>query len=178
MQGSPSSYRTVPSALKAAAKYPVSSLFQEAMMGPNCEEFLEAMRMEISELESQNCWDVIAVNNVPEGKKVLPTMWFFKIKRVCHFKARLVVRDNFQVEGIDYDEKYAPVVHWSTVRFLLSIAASQGLGAQQFAFSETVFVPIGRGNVVQLIVSTMVRVMVMDSIASCPSPTKCVTLMH
>jgi hypothetical protein len=47
--------------------------------GPNCEEFLEAMRMEISELESQNCWDVIVVNNVPEGKKVLPTMWFFKI---------------------------------------------------------------------------------------------------
>jgi hypothetical protein len=78
------------------------------------------MRVEVSELESHKCWDVVAATNVPEGAKVIPTMWVFKIKRfpdgrIRRFKARLVVRGDFQVEGEDYDEKYAPVVPWSTV---------------------------------------------------------------
>jgi hypothetical protein len=47
-----------------------------------------------------------------------------------------VVRGDFQVEGEDYDEKYAPVVPWSTVRLLLSIAASQGLATRQVDFSN------------------------------------------
>jgi hypothetical protein len=52
-------------------------------------------------------------------------MWVFKIMRfpdgrIQRFKARLVVRGDFQVEGVDYDEKYAPVVvPWSTVQLLL-----------------------------------------------------------
>jgi hypothetical protein len=130
-----------PSALKAATKDPDSPSFQEAMTGPYREEFLEAMRTEISELEAHNCWDVVAASNLPEGAKILPTMWVFKIKRfpdgrVRRFKARLVVRGDFQVEGVDYDEKYAPVVPWSTVRLLLSIAASQGLETRQVDFSN------------------------------------------
>jgi hypothetical protein len=71
-----------PSALnKGATKDPDSPSSQEAMIGPYREKFLEAMRTEISELEAHNCWDVIAANNLPEGAKVLPTMWVFKIKR-------------------------------------------------------------------------------------------------
>jgi hypothetical protein len=131
-----------PSALKATAKKdPDSPSFQEAMTGPYREEFLEAMHTEIHELESHNCWDVVSATDVPEGVKVLPVMWVFKIKRypdgrVRRFKARLVVRGDFQVEGEDYDEKYAPVVPWSTVRLLLSIAASQGLATRQVDFSN------------------------------------------
>jgi hypothetical protein len=130
-----------PAALKASKKDPDSPSFQEAMTGPYREEFLEAMRVEVSELESHNCWDVVAATEVPEGAKVIPTMWVFKIKhypdgRVRRFKARLVVRGDFQVEGEDYDEKYAPVVPWSTVRLMLSIAASQGLATRQVDFSN------------------------------------------
>jgi hypothetical protein len=130
-----------PAALKVSKKDPDSPLFQEAMTGPYREEFLEAMRVEVSELEHHQCWDVVAATAVPEGAKVLPTMWVFKIKRfpdgrVRRFKARLVVRGDFQVEGEDYDEKYAPVVPWSTVRLMLSIAASQGLATRQVDFSN------------------------------------------
>jgi hypothetical protein len=71
-----------PAALKANKKDPNSPSFQEAMTGPYREEFLEAMHTEVSELESHNCWDVIPLTTVPpEGAKVIPTMWVFKIKR-------------------------------------------------------------------------------------------------
>jgi hypothetical protein len=130
-----------PSALKASKADPDSPSFQEAMTGPYREEFLEAMRTEVNELESHQCWDVIDASTVPEGAKVIPTMWVFKIKRypdgrIRRFKARLVVRGDYQVEGEDYDEKYAPVVPWSTVRLMLSIAASQGLATRQVDFSN------------------------------------------
>jgi hypothetical protein len=69
-----------PAALKASKKDPDSPSFQEAMTGPYREEFLEAMRVEVSELELHNCWDVVAAAEVPEGAKVIPTMWVFKIK--------------------------------------------------------------------------------------------------
>jgi hypothetical protein len=70
-----------PSALKATAKKDPNSLsFQEAMTGPYREEFLKAMRTKIHELESHNCWDVVSATDVPEGVKVLPVMWVFKIK--------------------------------------------------------------------------------------------------
>jgi hypothetical protein len=130
-----------PAALKASKKDPDSPTFQEAMTGAYREEFLEAMHTEVSELESHQCWDVVPSTEVPEGAKVLPTMWVLKIKRypdgrVCCFKARLVVRGDFQAEGEDYDEKYAPIVLWSTVRLMLSIAASQGLATRQVDFSN------------------------------------------
>jgi hypothetical protein len=130
-----------PAALKASKKDPDSPSFQEAMTGPYRDEFLEAMRTEVRELESHKCWDVVAATDVPEGAKVLPTMWVFKVKRfpdgrVRRFKARLVVRGDYQVKEEDYDEKYAPVVPWSTVRLLLSIAASQGLATRQVDFSN------------------------------------------
>jgi hypothetical protein len=130
-----------PAALKASKKDPDSPSFQEAMTGPYRKQFLEAMRTEVNKLESHRCWDVVAATNVPEGAKILPTMWVFKIKRfpdgrVRRFKARLVVRGDYQVEGEDCDEKYAPVVPWSTVRLMLSIAASQGLATRQVDFSN------------------------------------------
>jgi hypothetical protein len=48
----------------------------------------------------------------------------------------LVVHGDFQVEGEDYDEKYALVVPWSMVRLMLSIAMSQGLTTRQVDFSN------------------------------------------
>jgi hypothetical protein len=91
-----------PAALKASKKDPDSPSFQEAMTGPYREEFLEAMRTKVSELESHKCWDVVAATDVPEGAKTLPTMCVFKIKRfpdgrIRRFKARLVVRGDYQV---------------------------------------------------------------------------------
>lgn len=44
---------------------------------------------------------------------------------VDKYKARLVVKGYSQEEGIDYDEVFAPVARWDTIRIFLSVAAQR-----------------------------------------------------
>lgn len=52
----------------------------------------------------------------------------FKVKKdpsgkIVKHKARLVVKGYAQVQGVDYDEVFAPVARMETVRLLLALAA-------------------------------------------------------
>ena len=42
-------------------------------------------------------------------------------------KARLCVRGDQQIKEVDYFETYAPVVSWSTVRTVMTLAVNLGL---------------------------------------------------
>lgn len=80
---------------------------------------------------------------MPKGANILPAgTWVFHIKqrypdgRQCKFKAQFCVRGDRQVKGVDYFEKYSPVVSWSTVRMMLSLTVSQNLVTRQVDFSN------------------------------------------
>jgi hypothetical protein len=98
---------------------------------------------------------------VPSDAKVLPSTWVFKIKRYPDgrkrkYKARFCVRGDRQVEGVDYNEKYSPVVSWSTICMMLCLVANSGLATKQVDFSnafvhaelakdENIYVALPRG---------------------------------
>ena len=42
------------------------------------------------------------------------------------YKARFVVRGFSQIEGVDYDETFAPIARYTSIRALISIAAEMG----------------------------------------------------
>ena len=48
------------------------------------------------------------------------------------YKARLCARGFKQREGIDYNETFARVVRYDTIRTVLAVAASEDLEAMQF----------------------------------------------
>jgi Reverse transcriptase (RNA-dependent DNA polymerase) len=50
--------------------------------------------------------------------------------------ARFCVRGDRQVEGVDYTDKYSPVVSWSTVRMLITLALKENLATRQVDFSN------------------------------------------
>jgi hypothetical protein len=62
----------------------------------------------------------------PRNQSIIGTKWVFRNKvdeheTMVRNKSKLVVKGYNQVEGIDYDETFAPVVRLESIRMLLSI---------------------------------------------------------
>ena len=56
--------------------------------------------------------------------------------RLRKFKGRFCIRRGKQVEGIDYFDKWAPIISWSTIRMLLCLILNQGWVTKQVYFSN------------------------------------------
>lgn len=89
-------------------------------------EWEKAMEEEISALDKNKTWEL-----VPKPKDIEPVSckWVYKIKRkadgtVDRYKARLVARGFTQQYGLDYEETFSPVAKMTSVRVLISLAAS------------------------------------------------------
>jgi hypothetical protein len=59
---------------------------------------------------------------------VVSSKWLFKIKHVADgsiekYKARFVARGFSQKEGIDYEETFAPVARYTSIRTIVALAA-------------------------------------------------------
>ena len=99
------------------------SNYQEAARIP---EWQLAMSEELADLDRTGTWDL-----VPLLSHAIPITckWVFKIKTKSdgsteRYKARLVAKGFQQTQGLDYDETFAPVAHMTTVRTLITVAAS------------------------------------------------------
>jgi hypothetical protein len=100
----------------------------EVQARPDWPQFREAMQTEQQALLENATYTV--VKEVPAGRKALPTMWAFKVKRdemgrIIVYRARAVIRGDMQTEGIDFGELYAPVSRHSTLRVLLTVVCEK-----------------------------------------------------
>ena len=70
-------------------------------------------------------WEVVPR---PTGKSVVTSRWLYKINHAAYgnvekYKAKFVARGFTQKEGIDFDETFAPVARYTTIRTIISLAA-------------------------------------------------------
>lgn len=105
----------------------------EALDREDSKEWKIAMKSEYDALISQKTWETVPR---PKGKNVIKTKWVFRKKyksdgSIEKYKARMVAKGFSQKPGVDYQEVFAPVVRYDTVRFLLSIAAEKKLSIKQ-----------------------------------------------
>ena len=69
-------------------------------------------------------WEVVPK---PEDKSVVSSKWIYKIKHTADgsiekYKARLVARGFSQKEGIDYEETFALVARYTSIRTIMALA--------------------------------------------------------
>lgn len=73
----------------------------------------------------------------PTDANIVRYMWLFRHKfltdgTLSRYKARLVANGSTQIEGIDVDETFSPVVKPSTIRTVLSLALYRHWLVHQF----------------------------------------------
>ena len=80
---------------------------------------------EYQSIMKNDVWDAIPR---PKGKSVVPSKWIYKIKHAADgsiekYKERFVARGFSQKEGVDYEETFAPVARYTSIRSVLALAA-------------------------------------------------------
>ena len=111
--------------------------YWEAMKRPDL--WIPAMEAELDIMREKDMWDVVRIEDVPTGKKVVDCMWVYANKfnaegEIVKRKACLVAKGYTQVQGEDFDETYASVVCLESMRMSVAIAASLGLELWQIDF--------------------------------------------
>jgi len=107
--------------------------YKEAMACSDAAKWDVACKDKIRNFQQMGVYDVVPR---PKGRKVVGSKWVLRIKRgpdgqVQKYKARIVAQGFTQVEGLDYDQTFAPVVKLSTFCTILAIAVQQNLTIHQ-----------------------------------------------
>ncbi|KAM2328564.1 hypothetical protein ACFXTH_015019 [Malus domestica] len=78
------------------------------------------MQEEFDALKTQGTWNPVPT---PSNRLIIGSKWVYKIKRnldrsIARYKARLVAQGFAQEQGINYSEKFSPIVRHTILRLI------------------------------------------------------------
>jgi hypothetical protein len=102
---------------------------EDALRDP---DYVVAMQEDLNNFTRNEVWHLVPRPN----QNVVDTKWVFRNKQDEHVvvtrnKARLIAKGYSQVEGLDFDETYAPVARLESIRILLAYAIYHGFKLYQ-----------------------------------------------
>ena len=124
----------VPGPAEGAHAVPPESLpnpntVAEALSRTDADKWQQAIDEEVAAIRAHDVWSEC---ELPAGKQALPTRFVFEVKRDGRYKARLVAGGHRQQHGLDFEETYAPVCSYRTMRMILATVAHEDLEMRQF----------------------------------------------
>ncbi|XP_016200231.1 uncharacterized protein LOC107641247 [Arachis ipaensis] len=113
----------------------VSTTTTQALQSPH---WHQVMLEELQALYKNQTW---SLETPPPTAKVIGSSWIYSIKRkpngdIAKYKAKLVAKGNHQVEGVDYEQVFAPIIKPSSIRIVLTIALKYHWQIRQFDFNN------------------------------------------
>ena len=93
---------------------------KQALNRPDKEQWEKAMDAEYLSLIENDTWELVPL---PKGRTAIRGRWVYALKEDGRYKARYVAKGFTQVQGIDYNEIFAPVCRYESIRTLLALAA-------------------------------------------------------
>jgi hypothetical protein len=98
--------------------------YKEAYNSPQQTEWVAAIQKEYDSLNLKKTWETMTL---PANRKALPCKWVFDIKynpdgTIEKYKARLVIKGFKQIYGVDYDETFAPVARYESLKIVLAMS--------------------------------------------------------
>jgi hypothetical protein len=94
---------------------------------------------EYTSIMKNDVWDIVPR---PEGKSIVSSKWLYKIKHATDgsiekFKVRFMARGFSQKEGVDYEETFAPVTRYTSIRAVMSLVSFMGWRIHQMDVKTT-----------------------------------------
>jgi hypothetical protein len=101
------------------------TMFEDAVLK---KQWKEAMTKEHQSIMKNDVWEIVPR---PKEKSIVTSKWVYKIKHAADgsmdkYKARFVARGFSQKEGEDYEKTFSPVARYTSIRAIMSLAASMG----------------------------------------------------
>ena len=123
---------TVKSALCSQQVIEATSM-SEALSGADAKKWSDAAQAEMKSLNEHDTWKF---SQLPQGRRLIGSKRVFKIKQDEHgsinrYKCRLVAQGYSQTHGIDYNETFAPMAKFSTIRTVLAVAVQRKMTVHQ-----------------------------------------------
>ena len=120
-----------------ASNHKTPKHYGEIRKSPDKVKWLEAIKLELDSLMKMGCYVEVNVSDLPPNTNILSCTWVFKVKKngdgtVERFKARICVRGDQQIYGIDFVEVFSPVANQTTIRLILALAVHYDLELLQF----------------------------------------------
>ena len=96
--------------------------FHEAMAAEDSEYWKVAIQKEYDSIIKNGTWTLVPR---PKNAKVVKSRWVLRIKDMGLHKARFCAKGFTQRWGEDYDETYAPVAKYTSIRTLFALLAGR-----------------------------------------------------
>ncbi len=106
----------------------VPQSFEEAITGPDADNWRKAMKEEIALHSTRGTW---RPEKLPKERTAVGCRWTDTIKygpggEILRYKARLVAQCFNQIPGLEFDDTFSPTAHLESIKPILHLSATLG----------------------------------------------------